>query len=83
MQELQDLGLDGYVQSGSRLIGDDQVVRLGLQAERPPEALDGTDQLVNNWIGYSGMIGVRFYLSSRLGLDFKFGFMNNSCITLP
>jgi hypothetical protein len=43
----------------------------------PLSELAGTDQLVNNWIGYSGMIGVRFYLSSRLGLDFKFGFMNN------
>ena len=33
--------------------------------------------MVNNLIGYSGMIGARFYFSSRLGLDFKFGFMNN------
>ena len=43
----------------------------------PLSELGGTDQLVNNWIGYSGMIGARFYISSRLGLDFKFGFMNN------
>ena len=46
----------------------------------PLSELAGTDQLVNNWIGYSGMIGVRFYISSRLGLDFKFGFMNNQKI---
>ena len=44
----------------------------------PLTELGGTDQMVNNWIGYSGMIGVRFYLSSRLGIDFKFGFMNNN-----
>tara|TARA_Y100000588_G_C14087178_1_gene852802 strand:+ start:449 stop:1162 length:714 start_codon:yes stop_codon:yes gene_type:complete len=43
----------------------------------PLTELGGTDQMVNNWFGYSGMIGARFYLSSRLGVDFKFGFMNN------
>ena len=43
----------------------------------PLTEMAGTDQMVNNWLGYSGQIGIRYYLSSRLGIDFKFGFMNN------
>ena len=40
--------------------------------------LGATDAMINDWIGYSGMIGIRYYISSRIGLDFKAGFLNNS-----
>ncbi len=36
-----------------------------------------TDAMLVDWLGYAGMIGFRFYVSSRIGLDAKMGFMNN------
>jgi hypothetical protein len=44
----------------------------------PMSGMGSTDAMRTDWIGFSGMIGGRFYLSSRLGFDFKMGFMNNS-----
>jgi hypothetical protein len=40
--------------------------------------LGATDAMINDWIGFSGMIGIRYYLSTRIGLDMKMGFMDNS-----
>jgi len=40
--------------------------------------LGATDAMTNDWIGFSGMIGIRYYLSTRIGLDMKMGFMDNS-----
>ena len=45
--------------------------------ESPMTKMTSTDAMRKNWIGYSGLIGVRYYLSSRLGIDVKAGFMNN------
>jgi hypothetical protein len=42
------------------------------------EDLGATDVMTNDWIGFSGMIGIRYYLSTRIGLDMKMGFMDNS-----
>jgi len=44
----------------------------------PMEEMGSSDAMINDWIGYSGMIGIRYYISSRIGLDFKAGFLNNS-----
>ena len=43
----------------------------------PMEEMGSEDAMINDWIGYSGMIGIRYYISSRIGLDFKAGFLNN------
>ena len=40
--------------------------------------LGATDAMISDWIGFSGMIGIRYYLSTRIGLDMKMGFMDNS-----
>ena len=45
--------------------------------DSPISEMGTTDAMLVDWIGYSGMIGMRYYLSSRLGLDVKMGFMNN------
>ena len=39
--------------------------------------MNASDVMVSNWYGYGSMLGFRFYLSSRLAIDFKSGFMNN------
>ena len=45
---------------------------------KPVSGLGATDAMTNDWIGFSGMIGIRYYLSTRIGLDMKMGFMDNS-----
>ena len=44
----------------------------------PMSGMSSTDAMRTDWLGISGMMGARFYLTSRIGLDFKMGFMNNS-----
>jgi len=44
----------------------------------PVSGLGATDAMIKDWIGFSGMIGIRYYLSTRIGLDMKMGFMDNS-----
>jgi len=43
----------------------------------PMDEMGTTDAMLVDWLGYAGMIGFRFYVSSRIGLDAKMGFMNN------
>jgi hypothetical protein len=45
---------------------------------KPVSDLGATDAMIKDWIGFSGMIGIRYYLSTRIGLDMKIGFMDNS-----
>jgi hypothetical protein len=45
---------------------------------KPVSDLGATDAMIKDWIGFSGMIGIRYYLSTRIGLDMKMGFMDNS-----
>ena len=40
--------------------------------------MNATDNMVSNWYGYGSMLGFRFYLTSRMALDLKSGFMNNT-----
>ena len=40
--------------------------------------MNATDNMVSNWYGYGSMLGFRFYLTSRMALDVKSGFMNNT-----
>ena len=40
--------------------------------------IGSTNSMVKNWIGYSGIIGIRYYFSSRIAIDFKSGFLNNT-----
>ena len=39
--------------------------------------MGATDAMLNDWLGYSSMLGLRYYLSSRMAIDIKGGFMNN------
>ncbi len=39
--------------------------------------LETTETMTINWFGYGSMIGVRYYITSRIGLDIKSGFMNH------
>ena len=43
----------------------------------PMDEMGSSDVMISDWIGFSGMLGIRYYLSSRLGIDFKAGFFNN------
>ena len=37
-----------------------------------------TDVMINDWIGYSSMLGFRYYFNTRMAIDIKGGFMNNA-----
>jgi hypothetical protein len=39
--------------------------------------MGATDAMLNDWLGYSSILGLRYYLSSRMAIDIKGGFMNN------
>ena len=39
--------------------------------------LKGTETMANNWFGYSSVLGIRYYISSRTAIDLKSGFMNH------
>ena len=39
--------------------------------------MGATDAMLNDWLGYSSMLGLRYYISSRVAIDIKGGFMNN------
>ena len=41
-------------------------------------AMKASDNMASNWFGYGSMLGFRYYLTSRMAIDFKSGFMNNS-----
>ena len=43
----------------------------------PVSDMGATDVMIKDWFGYSSMLGVRYYISSRMAIDFKGGFMNN------
>ncbi len=40
--------------------------------------LDASDKMVSNWFGYGSMLGIRYYITSRMAVDFKSGFMNQN-----
>ena len=40
--------------------------------------IGSTNSMVKNWVGYAGIIGLRYYLSSRIAVDLKSGFLNNN-----
>ena len=43
----------------------------------PMSEMGSSDVMISDWIGFSGMVGIRYYMSPRLGIDFKAGFLNN------
>ena len=47
-------------------------------SEDPVKDMGATDAMKSDWYGYTGMLGFRYYISSRLALDLKGGFINNS-----
>ena len=47
-------------------------------SEDPVKDMGATDVMKSDWYGYTGMLGFRYYISSRLALDLKGGFINNS-----
>jgi hypothetical protein len=44
----------------------------------PVSDMGATDVMKTDWFGYSSMLGFRYYINSRIGVDVKGGFMNNS-----
>ena len=44
----------------------------------PISDMGATDVMITDWFGYSSMLGFRYYINSRIGVDVKGGFMNNS-----
>ena len=42
----------------------------------PVSDMGATDVMISDWIGYSSLLGFRYYISSRIGVDVKAGFMN-------
>lgn len=43
----------------------------------PMSDMGTSNSMISDWFGTAGMIGIRYYLSSRLGLDVKMGFLHN------
>ena len=43
----------------------------------PIAKLESSESMINNWLGYGSMLGVRYYLTSRMAIDIKSGFMNH------
>ena len=43
----------------------------------PVSDMGATDAMISDWIGYSSLLGFRYYINTRLGVDVKAGFMNN------
>ena len=43
----------------------------------PVSDMGATDAMISDWIGYSSLLGFRYYINNRLGIDIKAGFMNN------
>ena len=39
--------------------------------------MGATAAMIYDWIGYSSLLGFRYYINTRLGVDVKAGFMNN------
>ena len=43
----------------------------------PVSDMGATDVMKKDWFGYCSMLGLRYYISSRMAVDVKGGFMNN------
>ena len=56
--------------------GDDWNIFLSVYGNEPLE-IATTDAMRQDWLGYSGQLGIRYYLRSFLGLVLKLGFMHN------
>ncbi|MBL7013768.1 MAG: hypothetical protein ISR83_05070 [Candidatus Marinimicrobia bacterium] len=56
--------------------GDDWNTLLAIYGNEALE-LATTDAMRQDWMGYSGQIGFRYYLKTYLGLELKLGFMHN------
>ena len=46
--------------------------------DSPLEQVASDNAMVADWLGYSGMLGYRYYIRPWIGIDFKMGFLNNS-----
>ena len=65
--------------SGNRTITDDwNDLFNSFGDDNPVEQVSSDNNMKSDWSGYSGLIGIRYYLRPWLGLDFKTGFLNNS-----
>jgi len=43
----------------------------------PIAEMGTSNSMISDWFGTAGMMGVRYYLTNRLGFDFKLGFLHN------
>ena len=46
--------------------------------ENPLSQVASENGMRSDWLGYSGMLGYRYYLRPWIGIDFKMGFLNNN-----
>jgi len=46
--------------------------------ENPLSQVASDNSMRSDWIGYSGMLGYRYYIRPWIGIDFKAGFLNNN-----
>jgi len=43
----------------------------------PMEDMGAVNTMISDWFGNVGLIGIRYYMTTRIGIDLKIGFMNN------
>lgn len=46
--------------------------------EDPLSQVASENTMVTDWLGYSGMLGYRYYIRPWIGIDIKMGFLNNN-----
>ena len=46
--------------------------------ENPLNQVASENTMVTDWLGYSGMLGYRYYIRPWIGIDIKMGFLNNN-----
>lgn len=46
--------------------------------EDPLSQVASENTMVTDWLGYSGMLGYRYYIRPWIGIDVKMGFLNNN-----
>ena len=46
--------------------------------ENPLSQVASENTMITDWLGYSGMLGYRYYIRPWIGIDIKMGFLNNN-----
>ena len=65
--------------SGVNTITDDWNELLNSYGDEDPlSQVASENTMVTDWLGYSGMLGYRYYIRPWIGIDVKMGFLNNN-----